>query len=164
MPYDFSEQLRIGKAEEEKLDRLWGNARILDVSDDPAWQKQGIDRVLELSDGRRVPVEYKADFIAHRTGNLIFELVSVDTTGTPGWGLTSRADYLVYLIAKTDEVYFIRLPDLRQWVLSRKSEFREVAADNGGYRTISLLVPLHRLEQLSFVKKLSLKSMRLNLP
>lgn len=67
MPYDFAEQLEIGKTGETKLDSMWKNVRIANVSDDPAWQKLGIDRVLELPDGRKVPVEYKTDFIAHRT-------------------------------------------------------------------------------------------------
>lgn len=154
MSYDFAEQLELGKTGETKLDGLWKNVRIVDVSDDPAWRKLGIDRVLELPDGRKVPVEYKTDFTAHRTGNLVFETVSVDTTGAPGWGLSSKAEYLVYLLAETKTVYLIRLPELRRWMLARAPKFREVTADNGAYRTLSLLAPLRELERLPFVKKL----------
>ncbi|SMB96053.1 hypothetical protein SAMN00808754_1391 [Thermanaeromonas toyohensis ToBE] len=156
VPYDFARQLKIGKAGERKLNGLWKNVRIVDVSDDPGWRGTGIDRVLELVDGRKVPVEYKTDCIAHRTGNLVFEIISDDVTGTPGWGLASKAEYLVYLLEGTEEVYVIRLPALRRWVLKRVSSFRTVEADNGVYRTVSLLVPLLELEGLPFVKKLKL--------
>lgn len=159
MSYDFAEQLEAGKAGETKLNGLWKNVRIVDVSDDSAWRKLGIDRVLKLPDGRKVPVEYKTDFIAHRTGNLIFETVSVDTTGAPGWGLSSKAEYLVYLLAETKVVYLIWLPELRRWVLARIKRFREVVADNGSYRTLSLLVPLCELERLPFVKKLAVSGL-----
>jgi hypothetical protein len=154
MAYDFEKQLDAGKAGEKELDGLWKDARIIDVSEDPAWQKQGIDRVLELPDGKKFSLEYKTDFIAHRTGNLVFETVSVDTSGTPGWGVSSKAEYLVYLLAETKVVYIIHLPALRRWVAERSQNFRKVAANNDSYRTISLLVPLRELERQSFVYKL----------
>lgn len=156
MIYDFQHQLEIGKKGEARLDSIWRGFQIIDVSDDPEWQRRGVDRLLVLPDGRYVSVEYKLDNIAHRTGNLVFEILSNDITDTPGWGLSSKAEYLVYLVEQTNTVYLIRLPELRKWVIARMAEFRRVRADNGIYCTHSLLIPLRRLESLPFVKKLFL--------
>lgn len=154
MIYGFRQQLEIGKGGERRLDSIWRGLRVIDVSDDLEWQRRGVDRLIVLPNGCRISVEYKTDEIAHRTGNLVFEIVSDDVKNTPGWGLSSEAQYLVYLIEGGSIVYLIRLPDLRKWVLERVSEFRRVEANNGAYRTHSLLIPLYRLEGLPFVKKL----------
>ncbi len=158
MAYGFREQLELGKAGESRLNGLWRDLRVVDVSDDPEWRRAGVDRLLVFPDGRQVTVEYKTDFIAHRTGNLVFETVSDDVTGVPGWGLSSKAEYLVYLVEKAGVVYLIRLPELREWVLARVSMFRRAAADNGTYRTLSLLVPFSMLEGEPFVRKLRVRS------
>jgi hypothetical protein len=106
-------------------------------------------------------------FYARRTDNFAIETVSNDVTGSPGWIFASEADMLLYYfvaIPRTvdeierwlrpgeddalerlgiggDRLYVIDLPELRAWFANVQTDYREVAAQNEGYRTLSRLVP-----------------------
>jgi len=102
-----------------------------------------------------------------RTDNFAIETVSNDATGSPGWVFGSEADVLLYYFAavprtvaeieewwtvgeehllatldiRDDRLYVLDLPELREWFRPVQARYREVAAQNEGYRTLSRLVP-----------------------
>lgn len=149
--YAFGEQLAIGEAWEHRIDAFFlGRFPVHITHATPEQQRKGIDRLFEsFASGEIDTVEYKADSLAGKTGNAFIETVSVDTTGKPGWALSSQAKYLVYLVTEPETIYFIAMRRLRSALPHWRQLYREAAAQNDGYRTVGLLVPLHELERIA---------------
>lgn len=118
---------------------------------------EGADRVtLGGPDGAGIRIEYKCDERAGLTGNLFIETVSNDRTGRPGWAHSCRSDFLLYLVVPSTVLVFrpscIRAA-LDGWALRYPTR----AADNGGYRTLGVYVPIHEAaERCEYVAHLDL--------
>ena len=147
--YSFAQQLRQGEAYEARLDTFFRaqGFQVATVSRED--QRRGIDRILRRNDGYTVTVEYKADALAGRTGNAFVETVSVDAAGKAGWAHTSQAQLLIYLVVEPETIYCIWMHRLRAMLRRWEQRYRQVAAQNEGYRTHGLLVPLHELERIA---------------
>jgi hypothetical protein len=152
--YGFAAQLAIGEGWEDRLDAFFlgqfGEAglEVRRVGMDE--QRRGIDRVfVGKATGEVHTVEYKADSLAGRTGNAFVETVSVDTTGKPGWAVSSQADVLVYLVMEPETIYWVPMKRVRAALGRWRRMYREAAAQNEGYRTLGLLVPLAELERIA---------------
>lgn len=151
MAYGFAAQLAVGEAWEERLDRFFREGYAVEVRRvGMEEQRRGIDRVfVGRETGEVHTVEYKADEKAGRTGNAFVETVSVDTTGKPGWAVSSQADVLVYLVTEPETIYWIPMKRVRAALGRWRRLYREVAAANEGYRTLGLLVPLCEFERIA---------------
>lgn len=151
MTYGFSEQLAMGEAWERRLDVFFRErfpVEVRPVSIDE--QRKGIDRLfVSKKTGKIDTVEYKADSLAGTTGNAFVETVSVDTTGKAGWAVASQARYLVYLVTEPETIYFIPMRRIRGALPRWKRMYREASAENDGYKTLGLLVPLRELERIA---------------
>ena len=147
MVYDFDEQKAKGNAGEQFLDRWFGAE--YDIR--PATrhgQRRGIDRVFShRQTGRRLAVEYKTDYKAAQTGNAFVETVSVDTAGKPGWAHSSKADYLVYYVPGDGLIYVLALETLRRQLPRWVRQYSLRSAQNEGYATHGVLVPLAEFER-----------------
>jgi hypothetical protein len=150
--YQFATQLAKGQSYEELLDERFSELHIIQPAT-PQQQRQGIDRVFRP---RSAPhevmyVEYKADQKAAKTGNAFVEIVSVDTTGRPGWAESSQADWLFYLVPGACEaLYIIRMADLRRRLPEWRRTCEQRRIPNEGYHTVGLLVPLAEFEQIAY--------------
>lgn len=117
---------------------------------------QGIDLWITTADGRRVSVQVKIDFWAHKTDNLIFEVISQAYSDRAravlGWGFTTRARCLVFLIALTGDIYLFRTSEYVRWVIEHYDGLGNFSAQNEGYRTLGCKVPLRDLAQICFDK------------
>ncbi len=149
--YGFFEQLAIGEAYERRLDEHFRQS--LDIARiTPATRMQqsaGIDRVWYLKDGRITTVEYKADDKAGRTGNAFVETISVDTANKPGWAVASAAILLAYLVTEPETIYLIAMDKLRAELPRWQRQYRTTYAQNDGYRTHGVLVPLAEFERIA---------------
>ena len=148
--YDFKEQLAEGQAYERRLDQHFSqfNIEIRPATMDE--QRQGIDRYFtHRTTGKVDAMEYKADSLAGRTVNAFIETISVDTTGKPGWAVASKARYLVYLVTEPETIYLIDMRALHVALPVWKARYPVRQAQNFGYRTHGVLVPLHELERIS---------------
>ena len=94
-------------------------------------------------------VEVKTDTIANRTGNAFIEVVSNDRTGRPGWAHTCSADFLLYYVTGAEAVYVLHPSDIRDRLEQWESAYSRRPAQNAGFRTIGLCVPLHEIEALA---------------
>lgn len=110
-------------------------------------QRHGIDRCLIDGKGRAWLVEYKADWVASRTGNAFIETVSVDRESKPGWVHTCQADYLFYYLPNDLLVYVFTPRKLRARVKRWETVYQVAEAHNEGYKSRGVLVPLHELEK-----------------
>lgn len=111
-------------------------------------QRQGVDRVLHLANGKTLYVDEKKREKDYP--DILLEYVSVDTTGAPGWiekDLT--IDYLAYAFMPTLRCYLMPWPILRLAWQRNKAEwmrqYKPVEAKNKTYTTYSLPVPLQVL-------------------
>lgn len=73
------------------------------------------DAIARLPAEGAVAIEVKCE--QRFTGNLFLETWSNRSRCTPGWLLTSRADWLWYYFLDTSQLYSIRLPALRAWAV-----------------------------------------------
>lgn len=147
--YDFTEQLSKGEQAEKQLDEHFATwFTIHPVT--RAQQRMGIDRMYtHKRDGWTIPIEYKTDWTAGKTGNAFVETISVDTEKKPGWAYTSRADVLIYFIPKDLLAYWIRFVDLRKELPRWCADFPMRKIPNKGYHTHGRLVPLDEFEKLA---------------
>lgn len=120
------------------------------ASGDTASQRMGIDRIIVLASGQTLNVDEKK-----RRGewkDILLEYISVDTTDTPGWIEKDLAiDYLAYAFMLSRRVY------LFPWLMLRRAwnefgavwiaTYSRVEAQNKGYRTISVAVPIEIVRQ-----------------
>lgn len=149
MTYDFQKQLAKGEAAERQLDEHFGQWFDITPATD-AEQRSGIDRWWDdrLVE-RRWSVEYRTDFVAHKTHNAFVETVSVEGRRA-GWAYTSQANWLVYYIpgGDYDLAYLLDIASLRRNALPTwEKRYPLKAVQNVGYVARGLLVPLHELEK-----------------
>lgn len=146
MTYTFGAQKARGDAGEALLDQVFA----ADYEIRPATraeQRRGIDRIFtQRKTGRHLAVEYKTDYKAAHTGNAFVETVSVDTAGKAGWAYSSAADYLIYYVPSDEVIYVIALEVLRRELPRWAREYPLRAAQNEGYATHGVLVPLDEFE------------------
>lgn len=147
--YSFTEQLKKGEDGEKQLDEYFSAYCEIQKATMQE-QRQGIDRRFkDKKTGETFTVEYKTDFIAHKTGNAFVETVSVDSVNKRGWSYNSKADYLLYFVVKDLLVYIISMDTVRCNLSRWASKYRKTYAQNEGYRTYGILVPLREFEEHS---------------
>lgn len=149
--YNFRDQLAIGEAYERRLDEHFQQALTISRIEraSRAQQAAGIDRIWHTSSGATYTVEYKADDKAGRTGNAFIETVSVDTANKPGWAVASTAQLLAYMVTQPETIYLIEMTALRAQLPRWKRQYRTTYAQNDGYRTHGILVPLDEFERIA---------------
>lgn len=116
-------------------------------------QRQGIDRVIILSNGKILKIDEKKRKKDY--GDILLEYISNDQTGALGWIEKDLSiDYLAYAFMPSEKVYLFPWLMLRRSWLHYKDEwistYPYISADNLTYNTISVAVPIDTL--LSAVK------------
>lgn len=153
--YEFNEQFKIGLRGERFLDRFFGLFySVTEATRDQ--QRIGIDRFLTSlyrdrdylmsapADG--LPVEYKTDAIAHKTGNAFIETISVDTDDKGGWVSTSQSHFLIYYIPYSGQIFVWSIKELRARQEEWKRRYGVKPVSNNGYTTYGIPVPLNVLK------------------
>jgi len=117
-------------------------------SGDTISQRMGIDRAIILANGKTLYIDEKKR--KEVWTDILLEFVSVDTSGAPGWIEKDLAiDYLAYAFMPTKKVYFFPWPFLRRAWLHYKNEwlskYKIVVANNEGYKTKSVAIPIETL-------------------
>lgn len=150
--HDFKERLAFSEAasEEPFWEAVYRKAFpsvqvIAPVHADCELQRKGVDRVLTLDNGRTLYVDEKK-----RSGewdDVLLEYVSNDSTGAPGWiAKPLMIDYLAYAFMPTRRCLLLPwYPLQRAWLLHKEQwlgQYRAVHAQNPGYRTLCLPVPI----------------------
>ena len=107
-------------------------------------QRQGIDRIIHLSNGKTLYIDEKKREKDY--GDILLEYVSVDTTGAPGWMEKDLSiDFLAYAIMPRQRVYLFPWTILRRvWLLygdGWKTKYGTKRSPNRGYWTLNVPVP-----------------------
>jgi len=156
--HDFKAQLEY--SEQASCEPFWGKiyhkafpslVNHMPCAGDTKSQRMGIDRVLFLANGQTLYVDEKkrrADY-----NDILLEYISVDTTNAPGWIEKDLAiDYLAYAFMESQRVYLFPWHMLRRawnnyktkWINEYKPP---IVAQNNGYKTISVAVPIMTLKK-----------------
>ena len=83
----------------------------------------------------KTTIEVKADRLAHKTGNVVIEY---QCNGKPSGIESTRADFWLYFIDKTNEVYRFRPTEIKEFIC--KLNPRSVKGGDG-YRSRMYIVP-----------------------
>jgi hypothetical protein len=158
MEYDFGKQFRSGKdGESEVISWLKTRYEAEDMGNNLDVQRSGIDLLVHLADNSTISLEVKCDKTARRTQNLFFETVSVDKNNTKGWGTTSQAKYLIYLIPD-QEIIVIQLSELRNLFNELRPTLKEKTIPNKGYNTLGFPISLNYVRNVAdYVENFPLK-------
>lgn len=154
--HDFRERLKYSeKASEEPFwEAVYKKAfhnyvNSMPCSGNTKSQRKGIDRLVHLSNGKTLQIDEKKR--EQDWPDILLEYVSVDTTNAPGWiEKDLDIDYLAYAFMPSKTVYLFPWDMLRRawkhykdlWI----DEYQEVRAQNNGYVTISVAVPIKVLQ------------------
>lgn len=113
-------------------------------------QHRGVDRMIYLRNDRILRIDEKKREKDYP--DILLEFLSVDTKGTPGWIEKDLAiDYLAYAFMPSRRVYLFDWLMLRRaWIgygERWKAKYRIVKAQNNGYCTHSVAVPISELHK-----------------
>ena len=89
---------------------------VIDVRNDKVFQKYDVDFLVYTDRSIIVPIEVKSDTMAHRTGNIAYEVLSNKHYNTKGCFEKTRARYIYYYLTKTKQLYQIDVKKLRLYV------------------------------------------------
>lgn len=111
-------------------------------------QRIGIDRLILLASGRVLSIDEKKR--REEYNDILLEYISIDTTGAPGWIEKDLAiDYIAYAFMKSQRVYLFDWLALRRaWTHYKGAwltKYQKVSAQNNGYKTWSLAVPIETI-------------------
>ena len=117
---------------------------VVNVEDDPAYQKLDVD-LLVTTDRGLTKIEVKGDRY-HKTGNFFFETHSNKERGTPGCFMYTEANWVFYYFVTPRTLHLLPMPATREWFVANIDRFRErsttTKAGNGFYTTVERLVPI----------------------
>lgn len=142
------------KAVYNYLNALNKTIKIINVEDDPRYQRQGIDLVWIYKKGRnkiKISIEVKTD--KYTTGNFWLETLSNEEIGTQGCFIKSKAKYFFYYFPEWRNMYIMPLKKAQKWFLQNISRFRESKTTtkdqygNHKHTTVGRLVPINIMMQ-----------------
>lgn len=150
---NFRKDLLVGKIGENKAEELLLKSSrtrgFIDVRNDIYFQNLDIDFLVERSDGRILKYEVKTDTQAHRTGNIVYEKT---TSGNVGCLEKSHADFILYYLSESDEMYIFELSKLKSYISENSERLRFVPM---GDAATGYLVKIEELCKEKVLKKLN---------
>lgn len=147
--HNFAASKARGEEVEALLDAYLEPRYIIRKATD-AEQRRGIDRWLtDRETGETFSIDYKADSLASRTGNAFIETVSVDSAGKGGWALTSQAEFIFYYLPQRRALYILSMAEISRALPQWADLYRQVHAQNNGYQSYGVLVPLKEIERIA---------------
>jgi hypothetical protein len=123
-------------------------AAMVNVRDDGWAQRGGIDRVITLASARTINIDEKVR--EQDWPDILLEYWSDRDRKIPGWVAKSLAcDFVAYAFVPSQTCYLLNFQTLRRaWRLNRGvwvKEHPKIEAQNNGYVTVSVAVPIDEL-------------------
>lgn len=113
-------------------------------------QRQGVDRIIHLKDGKQVYIDEKVRHTDY--DDILIEVRSSAEQNTKGWACKPlHCDYIAYVFLPSKRCYFLPFQQLQRAL--RKNWYawnttcKKVEAQNRGYTTESLAVPIPELQR-----------------
>lgn len=147
--HNFSDDNAIGKRGEEifrKCLEKW-KCNFTDVTDDPEYQEQDIDFIVESrkTKGEFVAVEVKNDQRIADTRNIFFETMSNVDYSTEGCFKKSKSKLMAIVSESEKKIYFVGTETLRRFV-DKNSDYLRFISRVPGSNSCGYLVPIERIK------------------
>lgn len=118
---------------------------------------KGVDYWVTKMDGQRYSIQLKVDFIADKTQNLPFEVVSqarLDRNSVIGSQFKMiEVDYIFFLLAPSLALYGYRVDEFLQYIIFNYSTVRNFVTKNVNkgkeYWTLGGLIPIEELSKIA---------------
>ncbi|MCA9749198.1 MAG: hypothetical protein KC414_08830 [Romboutsia sp.] len=140
---DFTNDLSRGKIGENKLDNFFNSKYYIEAVSIDTEIDCGYDRIFtRKSDGKKLTVEYKTDYMTLQTGNLFLEedvFTYTSQNHKPGWIYHSQADIIIYFIEPI--ILVMRREPLLAFFHKYYNDYRTVKTKNDVNEASGLLVP-----------------------
>ncbi len=150
----FSDSLKRGADGEDVLDKYFSDVYEYKIKKSSfADERRGIDRWFGRENtSLNIPVQYKTDDAASKTGNAFIETVSVgENMIQKGWVYSCEAQLLVYFVPGLKKAILLNPKNLRGAVDDWLAKYRVRPARNKDYWTYGILVPLAEIEKESLM-------------
>ncbi len=134
--------------------KAFPNLVTIELCSDLPRQKQGIDRLLHLSNGKVITIDEKKRKEVYN--DILLEIISNEAYGTPGWIEKDLSiDYLAYAFMPIQRCYLFPWPMLRrawvQWGKKWRNEYgtrrSSTKIGNTAYWTVNVPVPIDVLRR-----------------
>lgn len=113
---------------------------VIDVSKNRDYWLQDID-FLAVKGERTEKIEVKYDRNIHKYAAMFVELQANIEKGQPGWIDTTKADFIFYVDAISQDCHIVKPQDLRTYIATNKYQVKYCHKD--GYKTTSgAIIPL----------------------
>ena len=158
MSYEFKKQ--VNEPRQKEAVKLYCNylrsegCEIQNVSEDKNYYSLGIDIIKNVPNGV-ITMDVKTDFLAHKTGNLPFEVIEIASVENncfkEGWGNKKgidRVNEIVYFIWETKGIIVIELYVLQE--LAWNGEWKNYASYHKEpfyYFTCGFLIPIEKIKE-----------------
>lgn len=148
--YEFKKSLNAGQMGEylveQYLKELNNVQKVVSVQNNIKYQKEDIDFLVYLKNGKKVSVEVKCD--SYKSGNLYYETKSCVELNTPGCFEKTKADYIFYYFIKLNTLYILKTQEFKTWVnkeiemynksinynvICKKTVFNKISGTKGEY-------------------------------
>lgn len=164
--HNFKDSLAIGEIGEEKiLEYLQTSSsvkNIIDVRNVKMYQECDVDLLVHMQGEKELKIEIKTD--TYRSGNIYYETVSAEETGSVGGFEKTKADYMFYYFINLQTLYILDMKKYRVWFKKHQTAFDAAGYQkkvknsryNGStYTSIGYAFPVLLLEQdnLSWMRK-----------
>ena len=151
--YDFAEQYKVGTEFEQILDKHFAKRYTVKKATQAHWQRAGIDRFF----AEQIPpwkikkwfsVEYKADILAHKTGNIFIEMEQRSAGSPdkvkPGWAPKIMAQSIVVLLPQKELVLWANGTTLKRWMDEWTIQYgaSRWVENKNGWQARGVLVPI----------------------
>lgn len=131
----FEKDLTTGEIGEnvifELLNKSEKIASIIDTRKDNFFQNLDIDFLTQYKNGKVIKLEIKTDTLAHKTGNIVYELKS--SKNSIGCFEKSKADYFIYYLTGNGEIYMFKPSKVKEYAVKNKLEVRKMGDYACGY-------------------------------
>jgi penicillin-binding protein-related factor A (putative recombinase) len=117
-----------------------------DVSDDPKYQRDDIDFIVEGKSGNEISFEVKNDSKIAYTGNIFYESISNVDYGTVGCFEKTKADFIVICSESENKFYLIKSDVLRNYVQQNKKSLRYISRVEGS-NSAGYLIPKSKVSE-----------------
>lgn len=146
------DDLETGRVGEEKAKQILNKSAqtkiLMDVSDDPYFQQLDIDLLQLRPNGTVLKYEVKTDTQAHRTGNLAYEIL---TSTNEGCLAKTHANYILYYLTGSDEMYGFWTQTMREYIDFEKSKLKMTLM---GDCAVGYLLKIEELVKLGIIQKM----------
>lgn len=123
--------------------------KVEDLRDDEFYQKKDIDFAVYTTNNKKANVEVKTDYLAEKTGNIVYERVSNAQYSSTGCFDKTEADYIFYVImGKKRKVLQINTKVLRDFVNNGNFRYCKMGDNAEGF-----VIPIQSLYDNGIIRK-----------